>query len=66
MSQISTKGAQKYGRSDLLKKRVTYVDGTTFLVTFNHLFGHLSPRRTTSKPATSKAYRGARFPYKQE
>jgi hypothetical protein len=39
---------------------------TTFLVTFNHLFGHLSPRRTTSKPATSKAYRGARFPYKQE
>jgi hypothetical protein len=39
---------------------------TTYLGTFNHLFGHLSLRRTTSKPATSKASRGSCFPYKQE
>jgi hypothetical protein len=39
---------------------------TRFLLAFNPLFTRFSLHRTTSKPATSKASRGSRFPYKQE
>jgi hypothetical protein len=39
---------------------------TRFLLAFNPLFTRFSLRRTASKPATSKASSGSRFPYKQE